>query len=78
MKLSHEIIALRTTHPFVIARGGSSEYRVVRVTADSLTRLLALAGESGVTSDPSSCKITGSKISKQNETRLTPILRRAL
>ena len=32
MKLSHEIIALRTTHPFVIARGGSSEYRVVRVT----------------------------------------------
>ncbi|HEV7993999.1 MAG TPA: dipeptide epimerase [Gemmatimonadaceae bacterium] len=32
MKLEHEIIALRTTHPFVIARGGSSEYRVVRVT----------------------------------------------
>jgi L-alanine-DL-glutamate epimerase-like enolase superfamily enzyme len=32
MKLSHEIIALHTTHPFVIARGGSSEYRVVRVT----------------------------------------------
>ena len=32
MRLSHEIIALRTTHPFVIARGGSSEYRVVRVT----------------------------------------------
>ena len=32
MKLSHEIITLRTTHPFVIARGGSSEYRVVRVT----------------------------------------------
>jgi L-Ala-D/L-Glu epimerase len=32
MKLSHEIIVLRTTHPFIIARGGSSEYRVVRVT----------------------------------------------
>jgi L-alanine-DL-glutamate epimerase-like enolase superfamily enzyme len=32
MKLSHEIIALQTKHPFIIARGGSSEYRVVRVT----------------------------------------------
>ena len=32
MKLSHEIIVLRTKHPFIIARGGSSEYRVVRVT----------------------------------------------
>ena len=32
MKLTHEIIALRTKNPFVIARGGSSEYRVVRVT----------------------------------------------
>jgi L-alanine-DL-glutamate epimerase-like enolase superfamily enzyme len=32
MKLSHEIVTLRTTHPFIIARGGSSEYRVVRVT----------------------------------------------
>src|SRR4051794_22922946 len=32
MKLSHEIVVLRTTHPFIIARGGSSEYRVVRVT----------------------------------------------
>jgi L-alanine-DL-glutamate epimerase-like enolase superfamily enzyme len=32
MKLSHEIVALRTKNPFVIARGGSSEYRVVRVT----------------------------------------------
>ena len=32
MKLSHEIIALRTKHPFIIARGGSSEYRVVHVT----------------------------------------------
>ena len=36
MKLSHEIVTLRTRNPFVIARGGSSEYRVVqiRVTAD--------------------------------------------
>ncbi|MEP6619190.1 MAG: dipeptide epimerase [bacterium] len=32
MKLSHEIITLRTKNPFVIARGGSSEYRVVRIT----------------------------------------------
>jgi L-alanine-DL-glutamate epimerase-like enolase superfamily enzyme len=32
MKLTHEIIALRTTNPFVISRGGSSEYRVVRIT----------------------------------------------
>jgi L-Ala-D/L-Glu epimerase len=32
MKLSHEMIVLRTKHPFIIARGGSSEYRVVRVT----------------------------------------------
>jgi L-alanine-DL-glutamate epimerase-like enolase superfamily enzyme len=32
VKLSHEVGALRTTHPFIIARGGSSEYRVVRVT----------------------------------------------
>jgi L-Ala-D/L-Glu epimerase len=32
MKLSHEIVVLRTKHPFIIARGGSSEYRVVRVT----------------------------------------------
>jgi L-Ala-D/L-Glu epimerase len=32
VKLSHQVIALRTTHPFIIARGGSSEYRVVRVT----------------------------------------------
>jgi L-alanine-DL-glutamate epimerase-like enolase superfamily enzyme len=33
VKLEHEIVVLRTTHPFIIARGGSSEYRVVRVTA---------------------------------------------
>jgi L-alanine-DL-glutamate epimerase-like enolase superfamily enzyme len=32
MKLAHEIVTLRTKNPFVIARGGSSEYRVVRVT----------------------------------------------
>ena len=32
MKLSHEIITLRTKNPFVISRGGSSEYRVVRIT----------------------------------------------
>jgi L-alanine-DL-glutamate epimerase-like enolase superfamily enzyme len=32
MKLTHEIVALRTKNPFIIARGGSSEYRVVRVT----------------------------------------------
>ena len=32
MKLSHQVVALRTKHPFIIARGGSSEYRVVRVT----------------------------------------------
>jgi L-alanine-DL-glutamate epimerase-like enolase superfamily enzyme len=32
MNLTHEIITLRTKNPFIIARGGSSEYRVVRVT----------------------------------------------
>ena len=32
MKLEHEIITLRTKNPFIIARGGSSEYHVVRVT----------------------------------------------
>ncbi|MDB4885821.1 MAG: hypothetical protein JWN79_1259 [Gemmatimonadetes bacterium] len=32
MKLSHEIVTLRTKNPFIIARGGSSEYRVVRIT----------------------------------------------
>ena len=32
MKLSHEVITLRTRNPFVIARGGASEYRVVRIT----------------------------------------------
>ncbi|MES2176987.1 MAG: dipeptide epimerase [Gemmatimonadota bacterium] len=32
MKLTHEIVTLRTKNPFIIARGGSSEYRVVRIT----------------------------------------------
>ena len=32
MKLSHEIVTLRTRNPFVIARGGDSEYRVVGIT----------------------------------------------
>jgi len=32
MKLTHEIVPLRTKNPFVIARGGESEYRVVRIT----------------------------------------------
>ena len=40
MKLSHEIVVLRTKHPFIIARGGSSEYRVVRVT---------VTGDDGIT-----------------------------
>jgi L-Ala-D/L-Glu epimerase len=31
MRLTHEIITVHTKHPFVIARGGSSEYRVVWV-----------------------------------------------
>ncbi|HJU65589.1 MAG TPA: dipeptide epimerase, partial [Gemmatimonadaceae bacterium] len=36
MKLTHEILTLRTRHPFTIARGGASEYRVVWVrVADS-------------------------------------------
>ena len=32
MKLTHEIISLHTKNPFVIARGGDTEYRVVRIT----------------------------------------------
>jgi L-alanine-DL-glutamate epimerase-like enolase superfamily enzyme len=32
MKLSHEIVTLHTKNPFVIARGGDTEYRVVRIT----------------------------------------------
>lgn len=31
MKLLHEILTLHTKHPFVIARGGSSEWRTVLV-----------------------------------------------
>jgi L-alanine-DL-glutamate epimerase-like enolase superfamily enzyme len=31
MRLSHEIVTVNTTHPFVIARGGQSEYRTVWV-----------------------------------------------
>jgi L-Ala-D/L-Glu epimerase len=31
MKLSHEILTVRTRHPFTIARGGSSDWRVVWV-----------------------------------------------
>ena len=31
MKLSHEIVTVQTTHPFIIARGGQSEYRTVWV-----------------------------------------------
>lgn len=31
MRLEHEILTLRTTHPFTIARGGASEWRVVWV-----------------------------------------------
>ena len=32
MKLTHDVITLRTKNPFVIARGAESEYRVVRIT----------------------------------------------
>lgn len=31
MKLSHDISVVHTTHPFVIARGGASEHRLLRV-----------------------------------------------
>ena len=31
MRLSHDISVVRTTHPFVIARGGASEHRLIRV-----------------------------------------------
>jgi L-alanine-DL-glutamate epimerase-like enolase superfamily enzyme len=31
MKLSHEILTVHTKHPFIIARGGSSEYKTVWV-----------------------------------------------
>ena len=32
VRLSHAIVALRTRHPFVIARGGAADHRVVHVT----------------------------------------------
>jgi len=32
MKITHELVTLRTKHEFTIARGGSSEFRVVLVT----------------------------------------------
>jgi L-alanine-DL-glutamate epimerase-like enolase superfamily enzyme len=31
MKIQHDISVVRTTHPFVIARGGTSEHRLIRV-----------------------------------------------
>src|SRR5690349_19192874 len=31
MRIEHEIVTLRTVHPFIIARGGSSEWRTVWV-----------------------------------------------
>src|SRR5215210_7539226 len=31
MKLTHDVVTVRTKHPFVIARGGSSDWRLVRV-----------------------------------------------
>ena len=31
MKLQHDISIVHTTHPFVIARGGASEHRLIRV-----------------------------------------------
>ena len=36
MKIAHEVVTVRTKHPFVIARGGSSDHRTVfvRVTDD--------------------------------------------
>ena len=36
MKITHEILTVRTKHPFIIARGGSSDHRTVfvRVTDD--------------------------------------------
>jgi L-alanine-DL-glutamate epimerase-like enolase superfamily enzyme len=32
MRVRHDVVTVHTKHPFVIARGGSSEYRVVRIT----------------------------------------------
>src|SRR6185436_20768265 len=31
MRVEHDIISVKTKHPFVIARGGASDHRVVRV-----------------------------------------------
>ena len=31
MKLHHDMSVVHTTHPFVIARGGASEHRLIRV-----------------------------------------------
>lgn len=31
MKLQHDISIVHTTHPFVIARGGATEHRLIRV-----------------------------------------------
>ena len=31
MKIQHDISIVHTTHPFVIARGGASEHRLIRV-----------------------------------------------
>ena len=31
MKITHDISIVHTTHPFVIARGGASEHRLIRV-----------------------------------------------
>ena len=31
MKVQHDISIVHTTHPFVIARGGASEHRLIRV-----------------------------------------------
>jgi L-alanine-DL-glutamate epimerase-like enolase superfamily enzyme len=31
LKLAHDISVVHTTHPFVIARGGATEHRLIRV-----------------------------------------------
>jgi hypothetical protein len=54
MKLAHEVIALRTLHPFTIARGGSSEIRVVwvRLTHSEKHNLLGLKFSRPITATP--------------------------
>lgn len=49
MKLRHEIVTVRTKHPFIIARGGRSEWRVVwvRLTDDDGTEGWGEAAPSG-------------------------------